>query len=538
MPQRNPLHKLLQTFNTAKFWILGGILFIVMLTLFPFKFEAVAWGKKDALKEFFRNPSDSFDFFGNILLFMPLGYGLSQWLRPQRWNPIIKFALVIGISLLGTIAVETLQLFQPDRSSSVIDLFTNTLGGTLGGTIGLLGLEKFIQPTNHWLGQQWNKQRTLTIALSLWIVLMLGSTWKLSTMTRLNNWNPNYNLIVGNEATGGREWLGKVQGFSIIDRALSESEVQQLQQSPKFPTLETALADYDLTGSAPYRDRSPLNLPPLEPQSPNNPVPQDDKSLKSTKINENKSTSPEQPWYSTQKPPSKLTAAIQKSSSFTLATTFETRSLTQEGPARIISLSLDATERNLTLGQDNRQLIVRLRTPATGINGAFMELRSPNNLQLNRSHQVVLTYENAVLALYLDGNPPDHILLRPEMSFFRFVLPSQMISLPRGPKAMSLYPFVFYAIWFLPLGTLLGRLLVLLRKRQPQNPRKNQRNLFTLMNSLLLGLTIGGSSVAMATILKPFSSQPMMVGLTCLGMGILPIVLQLLHPIFMVRQTR
>jgi hypothetical protein len=517
MPQRNPLHKFLQTFNTAKFWILGGVFCIVLLTLFPFKFEAIAWGKKDAIKQFFRNPSDSFDFFGNILLFMPLGYGLSQWLRPKRFNTILKFALLIAISLLGTITVETLQLFQPDRSSSVIDLFTNTLGGTLGGTIGLLGLEQLIQPTNQWLGQQWNKQRTLTIALTLWIVLMLGSTWKLSTMTQLNNWNPDYNLAIGNEATGDRPWLGKVQSFSMTDRALSEPEVKQFLQSSKFPALETSLADYNLIGDAPYRDSSRLNLPALEKRSQQAPRPH---------------------WYITEQPPTALTTALQQKSAFTLATTFETRSLTQDGPARIISLSLDATERNLTLGQDNRQLIVRLRTPATGDNGAFMELRSPNNLQLNRSHHAVLTYENAILALYLDGNPPDHILLRPEMSFFRFVLPSQMISLPRGPKAMSLYPFVFYAIWFLPLGTLLGRLLVLLRKRQPKNPRKNQRNLFTLTNSLLLSFTIGGSSVAMATILKPFSSQPMMVGLTCLGMAILPIALQLLHPIFMLRQTR
>jgi hypothetical protein len=167
-----------------------------------------------------------------------------------------------------------------------------------------------------------------------------------------------------------------------------------------------------------------------------------------------------------------------------------------------------------------------------------MELRSPNNLQLNRSHQVVLTYENAVLALYLDGNPPDHILLRPEMSFFRFVLPNQLISLPRGPKAMRLYPFVFYAIWFLPLGTLLGRLLVLLRKRQPKNHRNLEGNLLTLTNGLLLGLTIGGSSLAMVMILKQFSSQPMGIGLACVGLALLPIALQLLHPIFKFRQTR
>ncbi len=522
MAQRNALYKLLQTFNTAKFWILGGIFCIVMLTLFPFKFEAIAWGKKDAIKQFFRNPSDAFDFFGNILLFMPFGYGLSQWLKSKSFAPVIKFSLIFSISLATTIAVETLQLFQPDRSSSIIDIFTNTLGGTLGGAIGLLGLDQIIAPTQQWLVRHWQKKRSLTIALGLWIALMLGSTWQLSTMTKLSNWDPNYNLMVGNEATGDRPWQGKVQSFSIADRALSESEVQQFLQSSAFPTLNQSLADYDLTGNAPYLDRSRFNSPPLESR-PANPA----------ASNSNSS------WYITQEPPIKLNEALQKNSAFTLATTFETRSLKQEGPARIISLSLNTGERNLTLGQNDRQLIVRLRTPITGRNGDALELRSPNNLQQNRSHRVVLTYENSVLALYLDpGNPPDHLRLRPELTFFRLLLPNQLISLPRGPKAISLYPILFYAIWFLPLGTLLGRLLNLLKFRNQDNLKKTHRNLSTLTSSLILGLTIGGSSLAMATMLKSFSGQIISVGITCFGLALLPIAIQLLHPIFTFRQTR
>ncbi len=524
MAQRNPLHKLLQTFNTGKFWILVGLFCIVMFTLFPFKFESIAWGKKDALKEFFRNPSDTFDFFGNILLFMPFGYGLSQWLKSKPFTPVIKFTLVLGISLAGTIAVETLQLFQPGRSSSIIDLFTNTLGGTLGGAIGLLGLDQLIAPTRQWLLRQWHKQRSLTIALALWIALMLGSTAKLASMTTLINWDSSYNLIIGNEATGDRPWQGQIQGFSMTDRALSEPEVQQFLQGSTFPALEQSLADYSMIGNAPYLDRSRLNLPPLEQQSPPTPSP---------------STPSPKPWHITQTPPVKLNEALQKTSAFTLATTFETRSLDQTGPARLISLSQDTQHRNLTLGQNNRQLIVRLRTPITGVNGDALELRSPNNLQQSRSHRVVLTYENSVLALYLDpGNPPDHIRLRPELSFFRLLLPNQLISLPRGPKALSLYPPIFYAIWFLPLGTLLGRLLILMKFKTHKQPQKTHRNLFTLTSSLILGLTIGGSSLAMAIILKPFSGQTISIGLTCFGLAIVPISIQLLHPIFKFRQTR
>ena len=43
----------------------------------------------------------------------------------------------------------------------------------------------------------------------------------------------------------------------------------------------------------------------------------------------------------------------------------------QDGPARILTLSADALHRNLTLGQDGDDLIIRLRTPATGLNGLY-----------------------------------------------------------------------------------------------------------------------------------------------------------------------
>lgn len=42
----------------------------------------------------------------------------------------------------------------------------------------------------------------------------------------------------------------------------------------------------------------------------------------------------------------------------------------QNGPARIFTLSADHYNRNLTIGQDAEDLVVRLRTPLTGPNGA------------------------------------------------------------------------------------------------------------------------------------------------------------------------
>ena len=527
----------------SKLWILGGIIFIVMLTLFPFKFQAIAWGKKDAIKEFFRNSSDSFDFFGNIFLFGPFGYGLSQWLKPKQ-PPIAKkliarkLILIIGLSFALTLIVESLQLFLPNRSSSAIDLFTNTLGGTLGGTYGLLDWQRQSIAIKTWLTKHWSQPKSIVIALLIWISLLFGSTWQLTNMMQLNDWDPEFNLAVGNEPTGDRGWLGQVKGFSISDRALSEPEINQFLTSSQFPKLESAVADYDLTdnpnGNASYTDRSRLALPPLEKQSikpnKNQNHNQSQKRSYSNGAQVDHHDSPNAPWYSTSRPPTALTEAIQKTSAFTLATTFETSSLDQTGPARIISLSLDSYQRNVTLAQQNNQLIARIRTPATGVNGAFLAVASAKKLEPNRSHRAILTYQNATISLYLDQTEPSYVKLRPEVTFFHFIFPTiQGKGLPTGPKALNSYPTAFYLVWFVPLGILLGRIITLRKSRT--------RNKLRLIYGLA-GITIGISSLIMVLLLTPFATQPIWIGIACFGFGLLPIGVQLLHPIFKFRRAK
>ena len=519
----------------SKLWILGGILFIVMLTLFPFKFQAIAWGKKDAIKEFFRNPSDSFDFFGNIFLFGPFGYGLSQWLKSKQFPIPKKLILILGLSFALTLMVESLQLFLPSRSSSAIDLFTNTLGGTLGGTYGLLGWQRQFIAIRTWLKKHWSQPKSIVIALLVWISLMFGSTWQLTNMMHLNNWDPEFNLAVGNELTGDRGWLGQVKSFSISDRALSEPEINQFLTSSQFPQLEAAVADYDLTSNEPYPDRSRLALPPLEKQSikPNkNPdYNQSQKANHSNGAKVDHHDSPIVPWYSTSRPPTALTEAIRKTSAFTLATTFETSSLDQTGPARIISLSLDSYQRNVTLAQQNNQLIARIRTPATGSNGSFLAIGSAKKLELNRSHRAILTYQNATISLYLDQTEPSYVKLRPEITFFRLIVPTiQGKGLPTGPKALNSYPTAFYLVWFVPLGILLGRIITLRKSRT--------RNKLRLIYGLGAGITIGLFSLIMALLLTPFSPQPIWIGIACSGFGLLPIGVQLLHTVFKFRRAK
>lgn len=64
------------------------------------------------------------DFLSNILVFIPLGWALSHWVRPGK---------AIGLCLLATIAIETLQAtVLTGRDSSLRDILSNAAGGAIG----------------------------------------------------------------------------------------------------------------------------------------------------------------------------------------------------------------------------------------------------------------------------------------------------------------------------------------------------------------------------------------------------------------------
>lgn len=76
---------------------------------------------------------------------------------------------------------------------------------------------------------------------------------------------------------------------------------------------------------------------------------------------------------------------------------------TQGGPARILSISLDPFNRNLTLAQDGNRYDVRLRTTATNDNGQPSTASLTNTVTTTRTH-VAYTWDGAGTAkVYLNG---------------------------------------------------------------------------------------------------------------------------------------
>jgi VanZ family protein len=87
---------------------------------------------------------NTIDILLNILAFIPLGFLLHRLLKLKLEFSLypVFIVLIVGISI--SLGCEILQHFLPSRSSSIIDVLTNTLGLILGITINKLSATQFI----------------------------------------------------------------------------------------------------------------------------------------------------------------------------------------------------------------------------------------------------------------------------------------------------------------------------------------------------------------------------------------------------------
>lgn len=99
---------------------------------------------------------------------------------------------------------------------------------------------------------------------------------------------------------------------------------------------------------------------------------------------------------------SKILTSCKASQQWSLVIHFESESLDQKGPARIFSFSQDFQTRNFTLGQENDQLILRLRTTKTGNNANIPQVNL-GKIKQGELYKIALTYESEKLNFHLNG---------------------------------------------------------------------------------------------------------------------------------------
>ncbi len=411
--------------------IVCSLLVVVHSTLSPYQFDLSDAGVAKAqsrIAQLLQKPQINrafwIDICRNVLFFLPLGIGLgcrlsgnlsnpnSEKIQPSFYAASIQF-LIVSFALSAV--VEILQLFEPSRHTSLFDLLCNTTGGILGGWL---------------LFYQWQWRQSLSfppIRAAITIGLLVFLLYAPHRSTSLQSWNETYQLTVGNEASENRPWRGKTNGFSLLARAASEQEIKSFLESGM--PIQEAIASYRFDRDAEDKSavvvRSPQSAPPLSWKG--NPTVA---SRSISKINNNKSNdgkfahskpaeqqdqnvsiNPKR-WLITDIAPTDLTSTFKQNSAFSLTTQITSAKVKQFGPATIISLSKDPSNRNFTLGQNGTDLVFRLATIWTGQNGTWPEFVVPDVFLPDdlSTHNLVVTYQNPQLAIYVDDIAQVHQL--------------------------------------------------------------------------------------------------------------------------------
>ncbi len=427
------------------FFILINSLFLILfLTLFPFRFS---WQEDFYLREinhYFYHPSNLGDFLTNIIFFIPFGFSLSYLLIDKKiiWRRIAIVIVLASFSL--SLTVETLQIFLPSRSSSLTDIISNSFGGLLG-CLGFYTLKSSL--FNNL--KSFLSLKSLTICFISYACLMFLLSIPVPQTTNFNNWHPDFPLIFGNESTGDRPWQGYLSKVYIADRVISKLELSQFF-SGNFSfseNQESLVAYYQPIGKDSYSFRAG-NLPNLSWQG------------KKPKLQANSHAFfNSSHWLATSEAAISLTKRLRKTSKFTIITTVATADTNQTGPARIISLSGSHYQRNFTLAQEESHLIFRLRTPITGENGVHPELIVSDVFADTKPHQLVITYADSLLQVYVDNYQKSYYLqLTPRTAIMSYFFPETAYELKKFTR------FLEYGLIFIPLGFFLAIINLLLPK--------------------------------------------------------------------------
>jgi VanZ family protein len=420
-----------------------SVIGIIYLTIFPFKFDFAA-PHEYQISPFFLGTSTKpshyigKDFFLNVLLFVPFGFGICAQVRKRGGGLWTSFLLALILGAFTTYTVELLQLYIPSRDSGWLDVFSNTLGSVTGFCV----FEFCSDAVLPWLSigedalASWLSPGRTAMVLLAYFAFCFGVSVPLQRETRLSNWDPDSFLVVGNDASGHNPWKGKILGLQIWDRALSDEMVRQIaRHQPADVAREDMLASYDFTGWPPYVDKNNF-LPPLQ-WTPVRPP------YRPGHMPEWNGTS----WLSTGMPAGNLMEQIKKTSRFTVHLICETTPEDVNG--RVISFSKSAGNVNFLLRQEGHSLVLRLRNPLSAsrfllswyVHGAF---------EPGKVTDIVALYDGSDAFIYVDGKRvTQSYRLGPGASIAHFFSLMQT-------EVLDGYITVYETVIFAPAGLLIG----------------------------------------------------------------------------------
>lgn len=284
----------------------------------------------------------------NLALYVPLGLALRRW----PWARLLLLAAALSAG------IEFSQYWNSDRHPSPGDVATNAAGAVLGAA-WLRRRRRGVAPGDGPERVVVGRLGVGAAGLALAGLVALGNVS--AGPVAPAGWDPGYPLLLGNEATGDRPWRGVIESLAVVPVPLAPRQLREASRNP------AAVAGTCLSAG-------PVTLA----GGPGQALPADAAR--------------------------DLAAAVQESGGVAVVARIMTADVAQAGPARILSFSADTRHRNLDLGQEERGLVFRLRTPQTGDNGARRPVETGDVLEAGRAVTVAAAYDGRVARLYVDGS--------------------------------------------------------------------------------------------------------------------------------------
>ena len=283
----------------------------------------------------------------NLLLYVPLGLALWRWPRAR---------LLLVAAALST-AIEVSQVWNSDRHPSPGDVATNAAGAVLAAAWvrRRRRVAPYLDPASLAVG----RRGLVAATAALLGVVALGQVP--AGPVALADWDPEYPLLLGNEATGDRPWQGTLELLAVLPERLSAGQLREASRRPARAMAAACVVQPATT----LAGGPALSLGPDAARD--------------------------------------LAAAAQAAGGVAVVARIVPANVGQKGPARILSFSSGTRLRNLDLGQEERGLVFRFRTPLSGENGTRRPVETGDVLEAGRAVTVAAGYDGRVARLYVDG---------------------------------------------------------------------------------------------------------------------------------------
>ncbi len=301
--------------------------------------------------------------------------------------------------------------------------------------------------------------------------------------------------MIGNEHTGDRPWQGTVSAILFYDRALTKEHISRLFSRDGAGDV----ADYPPAASYDFRSESSRDVMGRF-------LPLIWKGGREGVLTKRGVAVGHGAWLETAGAADALNRRTHDNGQFAVYAQVATHDLSQTGPARIISLSKDPSNRNFTLGQWQRDLIVRLRTPLTGENGTKPQITVPGVFSDMGLHKIIVNYDGATVRIYIDEieNKTVFGLAPHEVSLGYWSM--------KNARWLVIYRIMYYTCIFFPIGLLLSLI-----------GRRHKNKYFIYGTGILLPPLI------LEVLLMQIMSKDFKTGNLFLGMGAVLIMVALFH---------